>query len=136
MGDATVRASDDERERTATLLREHAGCGRLSGDELSDRLDAAFAARTRGELAVLVGDLPATPPARRHHSSLRHHARSFVLVNALLVVLWLIDGAGYFWPAWPMFGWGIGLASHALGAGGRRSMTLGPWRARGHSPTG
>jgi hypothetical protein len=116
MGDATVRASDDERERTATLLREHSTRGRLTGDELSDRLDAAFAARTRGDLAELLGDLPEAPPPRRPDTSLRDHARAYVFVNTMLVVVWLLVGAGYFWPVWPMFGWGIGLASHALAA--------------------
>src|SRR4051794_10577286 len=120
MGDATVRASDDERERTATLLREHAGRGRLNGDELSDRLDAAFAARTREELAALLGDLPSAAPPRGKSKidELRDHARAYALVNTMLVVLWLLVGAGYFWPVWPMFGWGIGLASHALAARG------------------
>ena len=32
---------------------------------------------------------------------------------ALLVVIWALTGAGYFWPIWPMLGWGIGVLSHA-----------------------
>ena len=34
----------------------------------------------------------------------------YVLVNAMLVVIWAVSGAGYFWPIWPILGWGIGLA--------------------------
>jgi hypothetical protein len=56
---AGVRASDAERERTATLLREHTAAGRLTPEELDERLDGAFAARTVAELDALTGDLPA-----------------------------------------------------------------------------
>jgi hypothetical protein len=52
-----VRASDADREHTAELLRRAAGEGRLTVDELCERLDAAFAARTRGELERLVADV-------------------------------------------------------------------------------
>lgn len=45
----------------------------------------------------------------------RAHATSYVLVMALLVMIWLMTSpGGYFWPMWPMLGWGIGLASHGL----------------------
>jgi hypothetical protein len=54
-----LRASDADRERTAELLRYAAGDGQLSMDELGDRLDDAYAARTRAELARLTGDLQA-----------------------------------------------------------------------------
>ena len=40
----------------------------------------------------------------------RNHLAVYVLVNALLVVIWAASGAGYFWPIWPIAGWGIGLA--------------------------
>jgi Domain of unknown function (DUF1707) len=52
-----LRASDAERERTADQLRHAAGEGRLTVDELDERLDAAYAARTRGELERLVADV-------------------------------------------------------------------------------
>jgi DUF1707 SHOCT-like domain len=54
-----VRASDAERERTADQLRHAAGEGRLTVDELDERLGAAYAARTRGELERLVADVAA-----------------------------------------------------------------------------
>jgi hypothetical protein len=109
----TVRASDDEREHTASLLREHCQQGRLSIDELAERLSVAFAARTHGELDALLGDLPAHwPPATA--GALRRHVRTFLLVNGLLVGIWLLSGAGYFWPMWPFLGWGIGLAAHTI----------------------
>ena len=52
-----LRASDAERERTADQLRHAAGDGRLTVEELDERLHAAYAARTRGELEQLVGDV-------------------------------------------------------------------------------
>ena len=58
-----VRASDADRERVVAELREHCAEGRLTADELSDRLDAAYSARTLAELAAVSRDLPAlTPP--------------------------------------------------------------------------
>ncbi len=56
-----LRASDAERDETVALLREHAGDGRLTMDELDERCSAALAARTRGELAALLRDLPRPP---------------------------------------------------------------------------
>jgi Domain of unknown function (DUF1707) len=54
-----VRASDAEREATVTRLRDAAGEGRLSLEELAERVEAADGARTRADLASLVADLPA-----------------------------------------------------------------------------
>jgi hypothetical protein len=55
-----LRASDADREQTAEVLRHAAGEGRLTVDELDDRLDAVFAAKTRAELQGLVIDV--VPP--------------------------------------------------------------------------
>lgn len=41
------------------------------------------------------------------------HAAAYVIVNAGLVGIWALSGAGYFWPIWPILGWGIGLALNA-----------------------
>lgn len=124
-----IRASDEDRERVGGLLREHFSVGRLTDDELSDRLGAAYDARTRQELEDLLLDLPdagqglpdgAKAPAdrvltrggRALRLSVRIHSAVFVLVNTLLVAIWLLAGGGYFWPIWPMLGWGLGLAVH------------------------
>ncbi|HEV3380125.1 MAG TPA: DUF1707 domain-containing protein [Trebonia sp.] len=58
-GDPRIRASDADRERVATLLREHHAVGRLAAEEFHERLDAAFAAKTLGDLDALLADLPA-----------------------------------------------------------------------------
>ncbi len=56
-----VRASDADRERAVDVLRVAAGDGRLTADELDERLEAALTSRTVGELAVLTADLVARP---------------------------------------------------------------------------
>ena len=53
-----VRASDIEREQAAELLRTGYADGRLTRDELDERLAAAYAAKTRADLRGLTGDLP------------------------------------------------------------------------------
>ncbi|MFB7585809.1 DUF1707 domain-containing protein [Streptomyces sp. NPDC056169] len=53
-----LRASHADRDRTVDVLRVAAGDGRLTLDELDERLEVALSARTLGELAVLTADLP------------------------------------------------------------------------------
>ncbi|NJP68507.1 DUF1707 SHOCT-like domain-containing protein [Streptomyces spiramenti] len=55
---ADLRASDSDREAVAEQLREAAGDGRLDLEELQERLDRTFAAKTYGELAPITADLP------------------------------------------------------------------------------
>jgi hypothetical protein len=56
-----ILASDSERERSVTLLREAVGEGRLTLEEFSQRVELAQTARTDLELAQLARDLPAAP---------------------------------------------------------------------------
>lgn len=59
-----LRVSDAEREATVVRLREAGGEGRLTLEELAERVERADAARTRGDLEALTADLPAAiPPA-------------------------------------------------------------------------
>lgn len=54
----------------------------------------------------------------------RAHIFIYVIVNAMLVVIWAItsDG-GTFWPIFPILGWGVGLATNAWDVYGRRPIT-------------
>jgi hypothetical protein len=124
-------ASDADRERVADRLRGAAGEGRLTPAELEERLEGAFSARTEAELEPLVADLPA--PARPPRSRDRTHERTYVAVMLLLVAIWALTGAGYFWPIWPMLGWGIGVLADAGRLGRpcrRRSSNPGSSTAR------
>src|SRR5438034_8185927 len=56
-----LRASHEDRDRVAELLRTAAGDGRLTAEELDERLEKALTARTYGELMALSRDLPAAP---------------------------------------------------------------------------
>ena len=53
-----LRASHEDRDRVIEILRVAAGDGRLTAEELDERLEVAFSARTYGELAALTSDLP------------------------------------------------------------------------------
>lgn len=117
-GDPRIRASDADRERTATLLREHHAEGRLTAEEFNDRVDRALAAKTIGELDALLADLPgidlyrlpaagirpAPPGVRRprsHHGAMDRRSpgpvsssriatwAAWAAISALLFVAWL-----------------------------------------------
>jgi hypothetical protein len=108
-----LRASDAERERAAAEIREHYSQGRLDDGELGERLEQAYAARTRGELQALRADLPPLP-ALRSDQRAEHAAQRAELTRQVLqetggalvpfliaTAVWLLTGAnGDFWPAW------------------------------------
>lgn len=54
-----LRVSDADRDQAAEVLRTAAGDGRLTFDELDERLTAAYAAKTYGDLSAVTEDLPA-----------------------------------------------------------------------------
>ena len=56
--DPALRASDADREQVAQRLRHATAEGRLGGEELEERLEALYAARTYGELDALLVDIP------------------------------------------------------------------------------
>jgi hypothetical protein len=59
---ARQRAADTDREAVAERLRVAAGEGRIEPWELDERLSQAYGAKTYGELAALLADLPVQPP--------------------------------------------------------------------------
>jgi hypothetical protein len=105
-----VRVSDEDRERAAAEIREHYAAGRLNDDELSDRLNAIYSARTGTELAAVRTDLPVLPANERAELARRRSQLQRTLlqeagggVGAFLVctVIWVAAGAvGTFWPIW------------------------------------
>jgi hypothetical protein len=107
-----LRASDEDRERTAAEIREHFTQGRLDAHELSHRLERAYSAQTTGELEALRADLPALPPDARRELAARRADLGRQLVQRtgaalspffICTVVWIFSGAsGSFWPAWTL----------------------------------
>jgi hypothetical protein len=108
-----LRVSDEERERAAQEIREHFAAGRLSEEELDERVQAAYQARTQDELRAIREDLPALPLTRAEQKAelaeQRAHLRRRVLQEAggglgafaLCTGIWAASGAnGQFWPVW------------------------------------
>ncbi len=155
-----VRTSDAEREQVAAILRAAVTEGRLSLEEGDERLARAYQARYRDELGPLTADLPhggwdalaRTPEAvafvRRR---LRQHGAGTVLVAGVLIGLWALSGAHFFWPLIPLmilgfsfarrrailrhfgpFGWGRGPWGPPMGPWGQGA----PGADRGRGPWG
>jgi hypothetical protein len=119
---ARLRTSDTEREEIAEILRAAMAEGRLSLDEGEERLTTTYAAKYRDELAVLTQDLPhggrqalARTPQRRAATrrSVQRHASFVMIIAGLLVGLWVLSGAQFFWPVIPLFFLVTGLVRHA-----------------------
>jgi hypothetical protein len=51
------------------------------------------------------------------------HLAVYLAVNAFLVVIWFFTSAGFFWPIFPIAGWGIGVAANAWDVFGREPVT-------------
>lgn len=52
----------------------------------------------------------------------RSHVFIYVAVNTVLVVIWAVTGAGFFWPIFPILGWGVGVAANAWDVYGRKPI--------------
>lgn len=53
----------------------------------------------------------------------RSHVFIYVAVNVMLVVIWAVTGSGFFWPIFPILGWGVGVAANAWDVYGRRPIS-------------
>ncbi len=143
--DPNIRASDVDRDRAASLLREHHAAGRLTAEEFNDRLDSTFAAKTVGEIDGLLRDLPGIdlyrlPDAaltrqprqnqpRRHGEAWRAAWGSWVAITLVLFVVWALGGHGYPWPLWVAGPWGAILVGRWISGShpqGRRGQVGGP----------
>jgi Domain of unknown function (DUF1707) len=89
----SVRASDADREEVAERLRDATAEGRLTADELDERLEALYAARTYGELDALVADLPARSSPGGGSIGMPRWVSAAGLITVLVTVLGLLAGA-------------------------------------------
>jgi len=108
-----MRASDAEREHAAEALREHYAAGRLTSEELDERLEAAYRAKTGQELTELRADLPDLPlsaqapraeladrKAELRRRMLQHAGGAFTPF-LICTAIWAGSGADSpFWPVW------------------------------------
>jgi Domain of unknown function (DUF1707)/Cell wall-active antibiotics response 4TMS YvqF len=74
-----VRASDAERHQAIEELRRHAGEGRLTLEELTQRIESAYASQTRDELETITADLPQDTGAQDSSPRRRPTTRTLVL---------------------------------------------------------
>lgn len=103
-----LRASDEQRDHAAAEIRDHYAAGRLTEDELNERLDAAYSARTQGELAELRSDLPALSTRnelaerrRRLRGELIQETGGAFVPFLICTAIWAFTGAeSPFWPVW------------------------------------
>jgi hypothetical protein len=111
---ATLRASDADRESIAERLRQATVEGRLLAEELEQRLEALFVARTYGELDALIADLPARRVERRRQPAYGHWVVPAVAIAIVLPIIvavviaaavFLLTGAFTVWLVWLVAGW-------------------------------
>jgi hypothetical protein len=138
---ADDRVGDDDRERIVRDLTKHCGDGRLTLDELEERVAEVYAATTLADLDNALRELPRSPvpipkplgpPLRTRPSAapvreqsavqarraseiaLRVHMAVYLSIIGMLVAIYMLtDPFGYPWPIWPAIGWGVALAIHA-----------------------
>jgi hypothetical protein len=131
-----LKPSDAEREAIVRDLTKHCGDGRLTLEELEERVAEVYAAVTRAELDHSMRELPrapavippSKPPIRTTPSAapvrqsvkkgaevaLRVHFAVYLSVISFLVLIYVLTSfGGHFWPVWPAAGWGLALAIQA-----------------------
>ncbi len=103
--DDRIRTSDADRERVTARLRDHFAEGRLTREELDERISAALNARTFGDLRRVLADLPEPGPlapqrvplasaGRPYPAAFRRGPRLLPLIALVLLGLALFSGGG------------------------------------------
>jgi Domain of unknown function (DUF1707) len=110
MNNDRMRVSDADRERVAARLREHYAEGRLSSDELDERISAALSAKTNADLRHVMADLPEPAPepsytqqaqawGRRPTVVYRRRPRIWPIAVFALFAALVLPGAGWLFLA-------------------------------------
>jgi uncharacterized membrane protein len=145
--DDKMRVSDADRDRVASALREHFAAGRLTPDELDERVSAALNAKTAGELRRVMADLPGpgpVPPSAQPGpvpAAPRWPARRPGLRFVPLIALALLAGLAISGGPWLIFGifrfflmfWLIAAVAGIFAAGRMRRRMRYPYRGRPYS---
>ncbi|KZB82148.1 DUF1707 SHOCT-like domain-containing protein [Amycolatopsis regifaucium] len=124
-----LRAADTDRERVASLIQAAGGEGRLSLEEVEERLGTVYSTKYTDELEKLTSDLPKPAPKRRPvafgHPAVRIHVAIAVVLSVLVIARWTVSGVPFFWPAMPMFWLAMSVLVHARVRGARRGFRRG-----------
>jgi hypothetical protein len=123
-----LRASVADRERVAEALRRHHLDGRLDTDELQERLDRCYAARTAGELAPLLEDLPGAAEPQRARRAARAWPPALVAVLVVLLAFATVGAVAHGHPG-PLPFVAVFLLLRFAWWGPRRHRTV--WSPRG-----
>jgi hypothetical protein len=110
--DYDLRIGDAERDATMAQLRDHFVAGRLTFDELTERIDLALAAKTQGQIESLMADLPRPPRAARGEPPetaadsdagrfLVFALLLFAMATWILIMAWMSRHAYYNYPLPP-----------------------------------
>jgi hypothetical protein len=112
--DYDLRIGDAERDAAMTQLREHFVAGRLTFDELTERIDAALTAKTQRQIDRLMADLPQPPRVARAEPDvpvappdagrfLVFAMLLFALATWILIMAWMARHAYPYGPSYPHF---------------------------------
>lgn len=127
-----LRASDVDRTRVQDQLRRAQEAGQLDIGEFDERVKAAWASRTRGELARVVADLPALPTPAAAPSKAVFSATGGGAAMRVLTIIWvsllvvnlvaygivtLTAGAVYPWFLWLLAPGAVLAVLYAFGIG-------------------
>jgi Domain of unknown function (DUF1707) len=126
-GNASMRASDADREVVRAVLADAYADGRLTREEYDERQNTLYGSRTLGEVSSLVTDLvppdgPAAAPAallpaelrkqgaRKWRKEVEESFAAFLVPSIICTVIWIAAaGGGFFWPLFPMLFLGLNL---------------------------
>lgn len=115
--------STERADATFGQLRQRFVDGRLTLAEFEEQVERAYSTYIPpvAHAPMPQHRTPSLPDASRtRHIQLRTRGAggelvAYVLVMAMLLGIWALTGMGYFWPIWPMLGWGTGVAGKVLG---------------------
>jgi hypothetical protein len=132
-----LRVGDADRQRVVAELQRHFIDGRLTSEELGERVSEALKARTFGDLAMPLQDLPALGDGQRpeapvpmHEHEHSWHERMFapplgaaMILIGVLALLWLLVFPSTHFavmPFWPILIWGFFFVGRPRRGGPRR----------------
>lgn len=144
--DERIRASDADRDRVAARLREHFADGRLTREELDERLTAALNAKTYGDLKRVLADLPDSTPllvpgrpsprlAEPFPVVVRRGPRLLPLALLALVAAVALPGAGWLFVGVLkviLLFWLVGCVAAIIAASRLRRIARQYWHAHGY----